>query len=288
MSSRSVLKQFAKAWLPEPVASALRRYSCRHSFYSYQPRLTTKRFGDYDFTVELVDPLGEAWYGHDWQMPPEIPLLQLSRLRPGAIVFDLGAHQCVMAMLLSKTVGPDGFVLAVEGGTQNSRAGKRNIELNSIRNCEVIHAVVSATSGRVKCDALGNGRVISTGHPERAMATEIVEALSVDDLAAAHGTPDVVYVDVEGCECDVLDGATRTFATRPDWFVEVHQGAGLEDHGGSLARVLSYFEKDYKCYFARETPENDYSYWNQFEPVQKSTLPSGRFFLLAAAQPLFR
>ena len=106
-----------------------------------------------------------------------------------------------------------------------------------------------------------------------------------DDLAAAHGYPDVVYVDVEGWECEVLAGAEQAFRKKPDWFIEVHQGAGLETLGGSVDRVLSYFAQDYHCYVAITMTANDYSDWNQFGLLDEANLPSGRFFLAAIATP---
>ena len=127
MPAYSTLKKLAKGILPEATVATINRrrwrWRCRH----YRPKLVTQRFGDYDLTVELIDPLGESWYAHDWKMPPEIALLLRSRLKPGAVVFDLGAHQCVMAMLLSKIVGLNGFVLAVEGASANAKAGLRNV-----------------------------------------------------------------------------------------------------------------------------------------------------------------
>jgi FkbM family methyltransferase len=279
------LKRLVKGILPEAAVFRINRYRLRQLFHGYQPKLTTQRFGDCDLTIELIDILGDRWYAHDWKLPPEIPLLQQSRLKPGAVVFDLGAHQCVMAMLLSKSVAPNGFVLAVEGGSTNARAGLRNIQLNSISNCTVIHAVASAKSGVARFDAMGNGNVITESEIRTALLPEVVQSYSVDDLAAAYGHPDVVYVDVEGCECEVLEGANQTFRAKPDWFIEVHQSVGLENHGGSVDRVLSYFANGYQCYIAKQTAANDYSDGNEFELLEESDLPTGRFFLVAIAKP---
>lgn len=285
MSGYSALKEFTKQVLPKAAVSAIGRYRARRRFHGYRPKQITRHFGDCDLTVELIDPLGERWYAHDWELPPEIPLLQQSRLKPGAIVFDLGAHQCVMAMLLARRVGPDGFVVAVEGGSANARAGARNIQLNSIANCRVIHAVAAAQSGRARFEALGNGRVIAGAAESAALLAEDVPAVSVDDLTESHGNPGVVYVDVEGSECDVLEGAKRTFLSRPDWLIEVHQDAGLESRGGSAAKVVSFFAGDYGCYVASETPSNNYTEWARFEPLEEAGIPSGRFFLAAIAKP---
>jgi FkbM family methyltransferase len=280
MFAYSALKKLAKGILPEATVSTINRRRWRR----YPRKIITQRFGDYDLTVELIDPLGESWYAHDWKMPPEISLLERSRLKPGAVVFDLGAHQCVMAMLLSKIVGPNGFVLAVEGASANAKAGLRNVQLNSVSNCSVIHAVASSKSGTARFEPFGNGHVITEADSPTIWVPEIVQAYSVDDLAAAYRYPDVVYVDVEGWECEVLDGATQTFENKPDWFVEVHRGAGLEECGGSVDRVLSYFADSYQCYIAKQTTANDYADWNGFELLKEFDLPADRFYLVAIAE----
>jgi FkbM family methyltransferase len=269
--------------LPESALRAIRQYRYEQSFARYSAKQITRSFAGYDLTLELLDPLAEGWYAHDWALPPEIPLLEKSRLKPGARVFDLGAHQCVMAMLLTKRVGPNGFVLAVEGSSLNANAGRRNIQLNSIPNCAVIHGVVSLASGEVRFANLGNGAVISGKGRKHRSHQELVQTYSVDDLAALHGFPDVIYMDVEGSECDALAGAAKTFQNRPDWFIEVHQGIGLEERGGSVERLLSHFAESYRCYCATPTTSNDYSDWNAFELLDKGQYPADRFYLVALA-----
>jgi hypothetical protein len=85
-------------------------------------------------------------------------------------------------------------------------------------------------------------------------------------------------------ERDVLEGAKQTFLAMPDWFIEVHQGCGLESQGGSVKRLISYFSTNYQCYIAEEDPKNDYCTWREFRPMEQSAIPSGRFFLAAVAK----
>ena len=71
-------------------------------------------YGAGTLKVLLVDPLSEGWYDVDWAELPEIAALRNSLLRPGARVFDLGAHQGVVAMMLAREVGERGLIVAVE------------------------------------------------------------------------------------------------------------------------------------------------------------------------------
>ena len=174
--------------------------------------------------------------------------------------------------MLARTVGPDGSVVAVEANPLNCRAGERNISLNGVTNCQVLQAAGAASSGTLTFNVGQNGQV-DDGSGEWGRME--VKAVSVDDLTAAHGVPDVLFIDVEGFECELLRGAQRTLAARPDCFVEVHVGAGLEKFGGSVEKVLSFFPEGYEFYAA--VPEQS------FVPLDRgSEVLSDRFFLIAA------
>jgi FkbM family methyltransferase len=268
-----MLKQVIKAVVPKPLWNRLRMLRMRYTRASYRRRRVRHHYGGYELEVELVDPMGAGWYDHDWPELPEMALLKHHGLRPGARVFDIGAHQCVVALMLSKTVGPQGFVLAVEASPENCEAGEQNRKLNGADNCRVLHAAGAAQSGTLTFNRGTNGQV-DDGSGEWGQIE--VAAYSVDDLADQFGAPDVLFIDVEGFECELLRGAQKTLAGRPDCFVEVHVKAGLEKFGGSVSQVLSLFPAGYE-FFAAE-PDNP------FTPLKEdSAMLHDRFFLVAIA-----
>jgi len=271
------MKEVIKKVLPKPLWTRLRMWRMGHILASYQRKRVRHNYGGYDLEVELIDPMGAGWYDRDWPELPEIALLKQTGLRPGARVFDIGAHQCVVAMMLARTVGPDGFVLAVEASHENWQAGEQNRKLNGIDNCKILHAAGAAQSGTLVFNRGTNGQV-DDGTGEWGQIE--VQAYSVDDLAARFGAPDVLFIDVEGFECELLRGAEKTLANRPDCFVEVHVKAGLEKFGGSVAQVLSLFPAGYQFFAA--APDHP------FAPLQRdSALLLDRFFLVAiAAKPV--
>ncbi len=118
------MKEIIKASFRKPLWNRLRMLRMHHMRASYQRRRVRHNYGGYELEVELVDPMGAGWYDRDWPELPEIALLKQHGLRPGARVFDIGAHQCMVAMMLSKTVGPHRFCVGCGSQPGKLRSGR--------------------------------------------------------------------------------------------------------------------------------------------------------------------
>jgi FkbM family methyltransferase len=242
----------------------------------YEPRQVVHNYGSLRLTVHLADPLAEGWYDNDWDELPEIALLRQHRLKRGARVFDLGAHQCVVALMLANEVGQTGSVIAVEANPHNAKVGQRNIELNKASQARVVQAAIGEKRGTLIFNEGLNGQMDdgsgSYGRIE-------VDAVTIDYLSGQFGKPDVLFLDLEGYECRALCGATETLQTKPDCFVEVHVNEGLEKFGGSVESVISFFPtNDYKLFMASEQRR-------EFIPFSiESEITRDRFFLVAINQ----
>lgn len=237
------LKALARRVLPDSLLGRLRAWQLRRLVRNYRPRTVRHTYGGHTLDICLVDPLGQGWYDRDWSEQAEIRFLKQSRLRPGATVFDLGAHQGVVALMLAREVGPTGRVVAVEASPHNAAACAENARLNDAANLTVRHAAVSDRPGEITFSLGLNGQVDdATG----AWGQVRVPAVTVDQLTAEFGPPDVLFIDVEGFECQALRGAADTIARhRPDLFVEVHLGAGLEKFG-SVRELLALLPAGYE------------------------------------------
>lgn len=267
------IKRWSLASIPPSWAGALRAWHVRRLIRTYPARTVEHSYGGVPLKVRLTDPLAEGWYDHDWAALPEMAALQRGRLRPGARVFDIGAHQGVVAALLARVVGPSGQVVAVEASAHNCRAAAANRELNALPWIEVVHAAVSDRPGTVVFNEGLNGQ-LDDGSGDSGRVT--VPAVTVDGLAERFGVPDVVFLDVEGAECLALSAASRVLACGADFFVEVHVGCGLEKLGGSVQRILSFFPDDRFERSARGEADPG------FRPLHDDdTLTGDRFFLLA-------
>jgi len=241
------IKEIAKRSIPQPLWTMLRLARVWSSVRFYRERKVTHVYGGFPLSVWLTDPLAQGWYDADWPELPEIALLKTGRLQPGARVFDLGAHQCVVAMMLSRIVGTEGQVVALEANPHNAEVGERNRALNNIAQLKVLHGAAAKESGTIDFGKGLNGAVVGG---ERDWGLQRVRAYSVDELAREFGRPDVLFIDVEGFECEVLKGARETLRERPDVFIEVHSGCGLERLGGSRGEILDTFPADHYTLFS--------------------------------------
>jgi FkbM family methyltransferase len=214
------VKQLVRRLLPHPLYRAYRKRRIAHTIASYSARVVRHDYGGVRLCVKIADPLAEGWYDRDWPNPRELEELARSgALRPAATVFDLGAHQGVVALMLADRVGSEGKVVAVEAEPHNARIAAENVALNSADNVIVLTAAVCERMGTIRFAEGLNGQVDS----DTRLGTVEVAATTIDDLAGRFGHPDLVFLDVEGYEGKALEGAAMTLASgRTSLFIEVH------------------------------------------------------------------
>lgn len=269
-----MLTALSKQLMPPWMQSIARRAKLERSLKTFERRVATHRFGGIELTVSLCDPVGAEWYDHDSGNLAEITFFKESgALKDGAVVFDLGAHQAVVALQLATHVGPTGRVVALEANPHNARVANENVALNGARNLTILHAAAASEDGVLEFNESLNGQVDGGAGTHGKVQ---VKSRSIDSLVREFGTPDIVYVDVEGFECAVLDGAGASRDRIPNWFVEVHGGAGLEKFGGSVDKLLGYFPADrFKRHFCRSDE-------GPFIPLSETgSLEGTRWFFIA-------
>jgi FkbM family methyltransferase len=180
---------------------------------------------------------------------PQVQNAILAVVRPGAVVYDIGAHVGTMALGIALLVGDLGRVVAFDGDPENIARLRDHAARNGLGDrLRVVHAAVwsrtamggisfrrgAAVRSQGGVEADGNRPVLGSG------PIITVAAIRLDDLIAAGETPpELVKIDVEGGEYEVLCGGTNLFATqRPLVIVEVHHQQAAEQ----IANWLSEYQ----------------------------------------------
>src|ERR1044072_9784111 len=97
-------KAVARFVLPSRLYRLYRQHKIAALIARYPTRRVTHTYGGVRLTIELPDGLAEGWYDRDWPRLPELERLRAHGLAAGASVFDVGAHQGVVALLLARAV----------------------------------------------------------------------------------------------------------------------------------------------------------------------------------------
>ncbi len=162
-------------------------------------------------------------------------------LRPGDVVWDIGANVGLYTRIFLDGVGPAGRVVAVEPAPQSARACR---ELADDGRLTVVEAAVGDTVGSVRMDIGADATAVT--NRVGADGSHTVQMVTGDSLLQRFGTPPtLVKIDVEGFEIHVLRGMSRVLASPSlrQLFIEVHFGLleanGLKDGRRQIAALLT-------------------------------------------------
>ena len=132
-------------------------------------------------------------------------------LRPGMQAVDVGASYGVYTLAMAQAVGGGGKIWAFEPTPQSADRLQRSLELNACSQVLMSRAAVSAHAGTVAFAAGAQSELNAIGGVSGDMLQ--VQAVTLDQMAAAHGWNDVDFVklDVEGHEIEALRGGAGFF-----------------------------------------------------------------------------
>lgn len=163
-------------------------------------------------------------------------------IKPGDTCYDLGANTGIHTVLFSQLAGPTGKIVAFEPLPANLAILRELIDLNGVRNVEIVEAAVSDTNATVtffEGEHQKQGSLVGIGCETGTtieVATRTIDSLVADGMAP----PKFLKIDIEGAESRALTGAKKTLAEhRPAMVIELHTPE--EDiHVGKILRELDY------------------------------------------------
>lgn len=158
-------------------------------------------------------------------------------IKPGHVVYDVGANVGYYTLLASCLVGSGGKVIAFEPLPRNLKFLRYHVAANHLGQTEIRTEAV--------CDR--EGEACFGGH-EDATQTHLTETDGIKvattslDVLGIKGlpVPDIIKIDVEGAEWEVLQGAANVISTRrPVIFLATHSD-DLRDRCSAWLRKIGY------------------------------------------------
>jgi FkbM family methyltransferase len=174
---------------------------------------------------------------------PVLTALVRETVRPGSVVWDIGADVGLFSFAAATAAGAGGHVLAVEPDTWLVGLLRRSAALPGDRApVEILATAIGEATGVARFHVATRNRETSHlagfGHRADVRAVLPVPTLTLDALLAHTPAPDVLKIDVEGAELLVLRGARHLLATaRPILICDVAEAnarpvrALLAEHG---------------------------------------------------------
>jgi FkbM family methyltransferase len=132
-------------------------------------------------------------------------------------------------------LAPTAQVWAFEPNFENYRCARVTLELNDVRNVNLVHAGLGAKHATLSMKthdetgrALGGGSRIVDAAPGARAGLELIPVVTVDESVPADRKVSVLQLDVEGHEAEALAGAIATIQrNKPLLIVEVLPGSAL-------------------------------------------------------------
>ena len=158
---------------------------------------------DLDPTHFQTDAALLHYFNHGAIPEPEVVHLMAKVVRAGDVVIDGGANVGFFTVLLSRLVGSDGLVIAVEPSERNFNKLKDNLALNGCENVVLHKKALSHDNAPVRFyQHEDNGQDGCFGDGEHRM----VPAVTLETLALGRIVR-LIKLDIEGYEANALRGA---------------------------------------------------------------------------------
>jgi len=184
-----------------------------------------------------------TWFTYDLYKHFEATPMKLikNQVPVGTTVIDIGAHFGYFTTRLSRIVGHNGAVIALEPNTASRRVLDDRITRSRLKNVRVLACAAWSVSTDVQL--LISGPLEATSHvvldPE--IDSMKVQGRTLDSIVREHAVRRVSFIkiDVEGAEVEVLRGAVETLQRyRPTVLCEI----GYENRESSSEGVTNLFE----------------------------------------------
>jgi FkbM family methyltransferase len=193
----------------------------------YSEHVIEKVVGVHRFKMSIDNPVSEEWYERE-EISRNTEFFVDSLVNRGDVVVDAGAHNGFYTLLSALCVGEEGAVYAFEALPSNYMTLMKNVEMNKLVNVRPFNLAVGGQRESVRFNKFNDGIISAHGQ----LIVEMVPLRDVVDTKI-----DVLKVDVEGAECQVLEGARSLITPSTKIMCEVHPEQ-LGNFGRSTSDVI--------------------------------------------------
>lgn len=171
----------------------------------------------------------------------------LQHVKPGMVIFDVGANCGQMTLFFMKHSHPGGRIVSFEPVQANASYLRKNIELQPHNQARLIQSAAAAVAGFLKF--YYDPKTPTMGGLEGMLAHTLsrtderimeVECVSLDDvIREGEEIPELIKIDCEGGGLGVIQGAEITLTDhRPKVFFEIH-ASSVDSPEMEALRLLS-------------------------------------------------
>lgn len=142
---------------------------------------------------------------------PELLYLIKNELKPKTTIMDLGANIGYLTLIIADYIKDDGKIYAIEPDPRNNILLEYNVKANKYKSIEIYKLAISNKNGKSKF-CIANSSNLSSMTKTKATKDIIkVKTKTLTDFFNKKDFPNFIKMDVEGHECEILNGGYELF-----------------------------------------------------------------------------
>ena len=157
-------------------------------------------------------------------------------VRPGDVVWDVGAHHGFVTLCAARRVGPAGAVHAFEPSARNRALLRRHVRWNRLGNVTVHPFALSDYDGEASFGGSGTSKTYAFGRGSETVPVRTAATLVTQGICPP---PTFMKLDVEGAEADALVGALGVLPRSARLLIAVH-GREADQRSSQLLQCLGF------------------------------------------------
>jgi FkbM family methyltransferase len=201
-------------------------------------------------------------------------------VKEGDTVCDVGAHVGDHTVFLSKLVGKNGKVFALEPGKRNFELLQKNVRFNGLKNVSPARIALSDKQEKMRLYLSSDSTDNRVGIKKGNRKVEIVNSNSLDNLFP-DGNIDFIKIDVQGWEIPCLQGMKKLSQknSKLKMIVEFWP-KGIQEAGMRPVGLYNVLQRYGFSIFILSEQNNKKLKINEYRQLEKSTGEEGYVNLL--------